>query len=60
LSPSLLAELGTVQINDQEGSWMKMLNSLLFSRIISVRVLFLQTFCENKQRFFKIMNLPYP
>jgi len=60
LSPSILEELRMVWINDHEGLWMKRISkSFLFSKIILVRVLFFQTFCEKSQRFFKIIYPPY-
>ena len=46
LSPSLLEELGIVQIKNYGGSWIS--KFFLFSKIISVRILFFWTFWENK------------
>jgi len=37
-----------------------MLKYFLFSKIISVRILFLQTFYKNKQRFFNIIYSSCP
>ena len=59
-SSSLLIELRVVWIKDYGGSWIKRIsNSFLFSKITLVSVLFFQTFCENNQRFFKIISLSY-
>ena len=41
-------KLGIVWIMDQEGSWMKIMSKfVLFSKIMSVRSPFFQTFCEK-------------
>ena len=54
-------EFGILQMNDQEGYWMKrMSKSLLFFKMVSVRSLFLKTFCENIFKNFKIIVLPHP
>ena len=59
-SSSLLIELRIVWIKDYGGSWIKRIsNSFLFSKITLVSVLFFQIFCENNQRFFKIISLSY-
>jgi len=56
----LLDELGMVQIKDYVSFWIKrMTNSFLFSKIILVSNLLLQTFYKNNQRFFQIMNLSH-
>ena len=56
LSPSSYKELGIDQINNYGSSWMKIiLNSLLDSKIISVRSLFFQIFCEKSLMFLIIM-----
>ena len=36
------------------------LNSFLFSKIISVSILFFQTFCKKILRFLRIINLSHP
>jgi len=54
-------ELRIVQMIDQRDSWINRISkSLLFSKIVSVRSLFLQTFCENIFRVFRIIVLPNP
>ena len=56
LSLSSYKELGINWINDHGGSWIKIIsNSLLDSKIISVKSLFFQTFCEKSLMFLIIM-----
>ena len=48
VSPLQFKELGIEQIDDQEGSWIKMmLKEEWTSRIVLMRREFLQTFCEK-------------
>ena len=61
ISPSSYFELEIVWMIGQGGSWIKITSKfLLFSKIMSVRSLFFQTFCENIFRFFIIIYLPHP
>jgi len=61
LLPFSLDKLGMIWIKNHGSSWMKrILNSFLFCKIILVSSLFLWTFCENNQRFFRIMNSSHP
>ena len=49
-------KLTIVWINIQRDFWMKIiLKSLFVSKMLSIRVLFLQIFCKKILRFFKIM-----
>jgi len=48
ISPSQFEELRMDQIEDQEGSWMKMMSKKeLTSRIVLMRREFLQMFCKK-------------
>ena len=55
-TPSELIELGMILIVVHDGSWMKIMSkSKLTSRMVLIKKLFFQIFCEKNFKFFKII-----